>query len=73
MKWNNFLECLPNIGMKILIVNLYRNQERTVLLERFFTCESEKYMNIIGEHNMDMRYTFWTKINTFGILNEIQS
>jgi hypothetical protein len=73
MKWNNFLECTPAIGFDILIVYIRKKMPHEPYEINYYTCKSPLYMNIIGEHNMDLRFAFWTKINLDQAFDEIQS
>lgn len=57
MLWNNFFVALPADFQDILIV--YMSKEK-----KFYTCKSEDYKKIVGENKMDMRYAFWTVIET---------
>ncbi len=73
MKWNNFLESLPAIGFDILIVYIKNKMSHEPYEINYYTCNSSKYMEIIGSNNMDMKFSFWTKINLERVFDEIQN
>lgn len=63
-KWYNFLECLPALGLEIIIINIFKEENTHELQMRVFVCKSKDYLRILGENNMNHMNTFWGILRT---------
>ncbi len=70
--WRNFLIDLPAPGRNILIWNVCVNSEQKEE-NVFILCFSNDYMRILGQKNMNMRYTFWMPLDTHKTLKHFEA
>jgi len=64
MIWHNFMDCLPAPFKTILILNFVRKEIVNPMVKSFHISDSSNYINVLVEHNMDKRFTYWTPIET---------